>query len=92
MHVRGLSCYAVFGRTREVTHSPEKTNARDRLRAKTLQAAIRAVDRLQRMLKDETTSNADAIKAAALILDRLPQDKGSDAPAGDFEIVLKEKS
>ena len=48
------------------------------------------MDRLQRLLRDENTSNGDAIKAAALILDRVPQEKGGDAPAGDFEIVLKE--
>ena len=71
-------------------HATNKQNARERLRAKTLQAAIRAVDRLQRLLRDENTSNGDAIKAAALILDRVPQEKGGDAPAGDFEIVLKE--
>lgn len=72
-------------------HATNQLSARERLRAKTLQAAIRAVDRLQRLLRDENTSNADAIKAAALILDRVPQEKGSDAPAGDFEIVLKEE-
>lgn len=76
----------------EVMHSAIQKQARERLRDKTLQAAIRAVERLQRILRDENTSSADAIRAAALVLDRVPQEKGEAQPAGDFEIVLKEGS
>lgn len=67
-----------------------RKQARERLREKTLQAAIRAVERLQRMLRDENTSNADAIKAAALVLERVPSEETEGSGAGDYEIVLKE--
>ena len=74
----------------EVMHSAMRKQARERLREKTLQAAIRAVERLQRMLRDENTSNADAIKAAALVLERVPSEGTEGSGAGDYEIVLKE--
>lgn len=64
---------------------------RDRLNKKLMQAAIRAVERLQRMVRDETVSNGDVIKAASLILDRLPKENGNNPLQGDYEIIVKEQ-
>ncbi len=69
-----------------------KQASRERLREKTLQAAIRAVERLQKMLRDDAASNGDVIKAAALVLGRVPQEKGEQSPTGDFEIILQEEN
>lgn len=71
-------------------HATARKKPRERFREKTLRAAIMAVERLQQLLRDEATSNADVIRAATLVFDRLAEEKGESAMPGDFEIVLRD--
>lgn len=67
-----------------------KLSQRERLNHKVLQAAIQAVERLQKMVRDDATSNGDVLKAAGLILGRLNDKVGEQGTPGDFEIVMKD--
>lgn len=60
------------------------------LQEKSLQAALLAVERLINLLSDPDSSNADALKAATLIFEKIHPLSSGDAAAGDFEICVKE--
>lgn len=61
------------------------------LRQRSLQAALLAVERLSNLLSDPDSSNADALKAASLIFEKIiPLQAGSGGGAGDYEICVKE--
>ena len=59
---------------------------------KTQEAALLSLQRLIGLLQDPDTSNADVLKASALIFERIyPLQSGSAAPqGGDYEICVKE--
>ena len=62
------------------------------IRQRAQSAALLAVRRLEKVLRDPETSGADVIKAATLIFDRLYT--GGDASAtaaGDYEITIREE-
>lgn len=71
----------------------EKTfAAAKRLKHTTEKAALRAVEKLLDVLDNPESSNADVLKAATLIFDRIyPGQAGGDAGAGDYEICVKEE-
>lgn len=60
------------------------------LQEKAAAAAILAVERLKKLLRDPDASNADALKAATLIFERVYPTLPGNA-AGDFEISIKEE-
>lgn len=56
------------------------------------EAAVQALQRLIGLLLDEETSPETAVKAAALILEKVyPQQADAAAPGGDFDILVKEE-
>lgn len=75
---------------REVNRAARKKSGPQALGEKSLQAALLAVDRLTEMLKDPATSNADVLKAATLIFDRVYPAQASGGASGDYEICVKE--
>ncbi len=63
-----------------------------RLRETSRQAAQKAVERLKRLLSDPETSNADVLKAATLIFERVYTAQAEDKAGGsDYEICVKEE-
>lgn len=60
------------------------------MQEKSLQAALLAVERLIALLSDPDSSNADALKAATLIFEKIHPLPSGSAAAGDFEICVKE--
>lgn len=69
--------------------SRKKDDAR-LLQERSLQAALMAVERLTGLLSDPEASNADVLKAATLIFEKIHVGGGPGAAAGDFEICVKE--
>ena len=56
------------------------------------EAAVQALRRLTALILDEETSPETALKAAALILEKVyPQQSDAAAPGGDFDILVKEE-
>lgn len=50
-----------------------------------------AVERLSSLVSDPDTSNADALKAATLILERVHPVQAGGGTLGDFDICVKEE-
>lgn len=61
------------------------------LREKTASVALRALERLEALLQDPDTANAEVIKAATLIFDRIYSSCAEGGTAGDYEICIKEE-
>ena len=61
------------------------------LREKSMAVALRALERLDEMLLNPDTSNAEALKAAALIFDQLDAIAPEQSGNGDYEICIKEE-
>lgn len=61
------------------------------LQEKAAAAAILAVERLKKLLRDPDASNADALKAATLVFERVYPTPQTGAAAGDFDICIKEE-
>ena len=47
------------------------------------------LERLESILSDPETSNADVFKGVALLFERIYQREAADSASGDFEIRLK---
>lgn len=69
----------------------EKKPPGQALQEKAASAAILAVERLKRLLRDPDASNADALKAATLIFERVCPTPPAGGTAGDFDICIKEE-
>lgn len=67
-----------------------KKNEAQLLREKTASVALRALERLDALLNDPDTSNAEVIKAAALVFDRIDSSHAEGGTPGDYEICIKE--
>lgn len=63
----------------------------DRLSQRAMEAAYTALERLEDVLSDPTSTHADVIKASALVFDQAHQARGEGAPSGDWEITVKEE-
>ena len=68
--------------------SKPKDPARE-IRAQTEQVVKIGLSRLESILTDPETSNADVFKGVALLFERIYQRDSGDGPLGDFEIRLK---
>lgn len=68
-----------------------KQNDARTLREKGIRAALLAVERLSSLVSDPDASNADALKAATLILERVYPVQAGGTPLGDFDICVKEE-
>ena len=55
-----------------------------------LEAAMTALERLKDVLSNPESSNADVLKAATLVLDKMQQTRETGGPSGDWEITVKE--
>ena len=66
-------------------------NAKKRSVHVSVGGAIMAVERLKKLLRDPDASNADALKAATLIFERVYPTPQTGAAAGDFDICIKEE-
>lgn len=77
--------------SREVKGAGKKKDRAQILREKALEAAVTAVERLESLLSDPETSNADAIKAATLVFERIYPAQAGEAITGDFEICMREE-
>lgn len=62
----------------------------ERFHQRVLEAAMTALERLMDVLSDPEASNADVLKAATLVLDRMQKSGDAGAPSGDWEITVKE--
>lgn len=62
----------------------------DLLHQRVLEAAVTALERLMDVLSSPDSSNADVLKAATLILDKMQKSGDAGAPSGDWEITVKE--
>ena len=78
-------------REREVKGAGRKRNDAAALREKSLQAALLAVERLSALLSDPEASNADALKAATLIFERVYPAQAGGGATGDYDICVKEE-
>lgn len=58
------------------------------IRAHTEQTVLLGLARLEEILTDPATSNADVFKGLTLLFERIYQRDASTAPAGDFKIRL----
>ena len=84
--------FAYTGAAKEVRASANASDPGRRLREASRQAAQKAVERLKKLLSDPETSNADVLKAATLIFDRVYTAQAEDKTAGsDYEICVKEE-
>jgi len=68
----------------------KKKDAGRLLREQTVSVALRALERLDALLNDPDTSNAEVIKAAALVFDRIDSSHAEGGTPGDYEICFKE--
>ena len=59
------------------------------IRAQTERVVQAGLNRLEGILTDPETSNADVFKGVALLFERIYQREAADNPLGDFEIRLK---
>ncbi len=55
------------------------------------EAAARALERLISLLQDPETSNGDVLKASQLVFERIYTGASQQAPAGDYDIIVKEE-
>jgi len=69
----------------------KKKDAGRLLREQTVSVALRALERLDALLNDPDTSNAEVIKAATLIFERIYSPHAEGGAAGDYEICIKEE-
>ena len=76
---------------REVRQAGRKKDGAAVLREKSMAVALRALERLDEMLLNPDTSNAEALKAAALIFDQLDAIAPEQSGNGDYEICIKEE-
>lgn len=81
----------ISSQSREVRGAGRKRNDAQALREKSLQAALLAVERLSSLLSDPDATNADALKAATLIFERVYPAQAGGGPTGDFDICVKEE-
>ena len=81
----------VTSQSREVKRASRKQNDAHALREKGVRAALLAVERLSSLVSDPEASNADALKAATLILERVYPVQAGGAALGDFDICVKEE-
>ena len=77
---------------KEVRPAAGKKDPEKLLRSSSLEAALKAVERLTALLDDPETPRADVLKAATLIFERVyPAGAGAGDPGGDYEICVKEE-
>lgn len=89
--VSGFTCYNGIIPKMEVMPTAKKKDAAAALRQRSLEAALLAVERLSGLLSDPDCSNGDALKAAAMIFEKIiPLSVGGGGGAGDYEILVKE--
>lgn len=88
----GFPCYNSIIPKMEVMLTVRKKDQAMLLKERSIQAALLAVERLSSLLSDPDSSNADALKAATLIFDKIiPIQTGDGGGAGDYEITIKEE-
>ena len=91
MFCQGAPAIMVSSPEREVRQAGRKKDDAAALRKKSMSVALRALERLDDMLLNPDTSNAEALKAAALIFERLDAMPPEQSGNGDYEICIKEE-
>lgn len=59
------------------------------IRAQTARVAMLGLTRLESILSDPETANADVFKGVSLLFERVYKPEEAGAPQGDFEIRLQ---